>query len=152
MDPPNYTTHNGDICLVDYATTHTILWNKKYFSNLTFASINVNTISSFVNLIQGFGRAIIILLGGIKFIIDDALYSAESKRNFFSFKDIRWNGYHIKTMNKNNIKYLYITSFIFGQKHLLQKVPIFIFIFMGCITQPLDPLKYMLSRIKSYMT
>ena len=50
-------------------------------------------------------------------------------------------------MNKNNIKNLYITSFIFGQKHLLEKVPIFIFIFifMGCITQPLDPLKYMLS-------
>ena len=66
MDPPNYTTHNGDICLVDYATTHTILWNKKYFSNLTFASINVNTISSFVNPIQGFRRAIIVLLGGIK--------------------------------------------------------------------------------------
>ena len=120
MDPPNYTTHNEDICLVDCATTHTILWNKKYFLNLTFASINVNTISSFVNPIQGFRRAIIILLGGIKFIIDDALYYAESKRNFLSFKDIRWNGYHIKTMNKNNIKNLYITSFIFGQKHLLE--------------------------------
>ena len=98
MDLPNYTTHNEDIGLVDCATTHTILWDKNYFSNLTFPLINVNTISGFVNLIQGFKRVIIILLGGIKFTIDDAFYSAKSKRNFLSFKDISWNRYHIQTM------------------------------------------------------
>lgn len=40
---------------------HIILHEKKYFSNLTLAKSNVNTISGPINLIQGFERAIIIL-------------------------------------------------------------------------------------------
>ena len=32
----------GDIYLVDSATTHTILWNQKYFLNLTLLKANVN--------------------------------------------------------------------------------------------------------------
>ena len=35
----------GDACLVDCATTHTILRDKKYFSNLTLVPFNVQTIS-----------------------------------------------------------------------------------------------------------
>ena len=51
----------GDTCLVDCATTHTILHDKKYFSNITLVQSNVNIISSHVDLTKGFKKATIIL-------------------------------------------------------------------------------------------
>ena len=93
----------GDACLVDCSTTHTILHDKKYFSNLTLVPFNVQTISSLVDLIKGSERATIVLPDGTKFQIDDALYSNKSNRNLLSFKDIRQNGYHIETMNHNGM-------------------------------------------------
>ena len=108
----------GDACLVDCAITHTILRDKKYFSNLTLVPFNVQTISSPVNLIRGSGRATIVLPNGTKFQIDDALYSNKSNRNLLSFKDIRQHGYHIETMNDNGNEYLLITK----QKHILEQL------------------------------
>ena len=65
MDPSseliNYMSSVGDACLADYATTHTILRNKKYFSNFTLVQSNVHTISGPVNLIKGSGKVTIIL-------------------------------------------------------------------------------------------
>ena len=65
---------HGDVCFVDCATTHTILRDKKYFSNLTLVSFNVQTISGPVNLIKGSGTPTIVMPNGTKFQIDDALY------------------------------------------------------------------------------
>ena len=42
----------GDICLADCATTHSILQQKKYFSQLTLAPSNVTSISGPVNLLR----------------------------------------------------------------------------------------------------
>ena len=78
----------GDTCLVDCATTHTILRDKKYFSNLTLVQSNLNTISCPINLIKGFGRATIILLSDTQFQITDVLYFDALNRNLLSFKDI----------------------------------------------------------------
>ena len=89
----------GDICLADCATTHSILQQKKYFSQLTLAPTNVTTISGPVNLINGSDKATIILPGGTILHLQDALYSTQSKRNLLSFKDICWNGYHLETMS-----------------------------------------------------
>ena len=65
MDPSseliNYMSSIGDACLADRATTHTILRDKKYFSNFTLAQSIVNTISRPVDLIKGSGKATIIL-------------------------------------------------------------------------------------------
>ena len=47
-----------------------------------------------------------------RFHINDALYFDTSKRKFLSFKDIHRNGYHIETMNEDNVEYLYITFVI----------------------------------------
>ena len=80
-----------DACLVECATTHTILRDKKYFSNLTLVSFNVQTISGPVDLIKGSGRATIVLPNNTKFQINDALYSNKSNQNLLSFKDIRRN-------------------------------------------------------------
>ena len=67
-----------DACLVDCVTTHTILCDKKYFSNLTLVPFNFQIISGPVDLIKDFGRATIILPNGTKFQIDDTLYSNKS--------------------------------------------------------------------------
>ena len=126
MDPSselfNYMSSVSDVCLVDCATTHTILRDKNYFSNFTLAQSNVHTISGPVNLIKGSGKATIILLKGTKLQIEDALYSNKSSRNLLSFKDIRRNGYHIETMNHNANEYLLITSIIYGQKCILEQL------------------------------
>ena len=67
------------------------------------------------------------LPNGTRFHINDVLYSSNSRRNLLSFKDVRRNGYHIETINEDNIKYLYITSIIFGQKLIMEKPSIFSF-------------------------
>lgn len=40
----NYITHHKDVCLRYCAVTHAILRDEKYLLNLTFVTINVNTI------------------------------------------------------------------------------------------------------------
>ncbi|PIN07745.1 hypothetical protein CDL12_19688 [Handroanthus impetiginosus] len=114
-----------EICLADSATTHTILRNKKYFSCLMMREANVTTISGSTNLIEGSRKANILLPGGTRFVIDDALFSSKSQRNLLSFKDIRRNGYHIETTNDENIEYLQITMILLGKKCILEKLPAF---------------------------
>ena len=126
MDPSseliNYMPSVGDACLVNCATTHKILRDKKYFSNFTLAQSNVHTISGPVDLIKGFDKATIILPKGTKLKIEDALYSNKSSRNLLSFKDIGRNGYHIETMNHDKNEYLLITSIIYGQKCIWEQL------------------------------
>ena len=116
-----------DFCLADSATTHTILKDKKYFQQLILSKAKVNTILGSSNLIEGSGRANIMLPKRTKNCIDDVLYFFKSKRNLLSFKDIRGNGYHFKTNNEGSEEYLYITSMISEQKLVLEKVSIFSF-------------------------
>ena len=115
MDPSHtlihHITSNVNACLIDSAITHTILDDKKYFSNFSLFKSNGNTISGHVNLIQGFEKATIILPSRTKIHINDALYFAKSKRNLLSFKDIRQNGYNIETINNDSNKYLYFRYF-----------------------------------------
>lgn len=89
------STNGEDLCLVDSATTHTILKDKKYFSQLVMKEISVSTISGSTRIIEGSGRANVLLPGGTKLEIIDALYSPKSQRNLLSFKDIRkkWISY-----------------------------------------------------------
>ena len=114
-----------DICLVDSATTHTILRGQKYFSHITLVEANVNTISGPIDLIDGSGRATIMLPCGMIFHINDALYSVRSRRNMLSFKDIRHNGYHIETTYDNNKAYLCITHIVSSHKLVVEKSPTF---------------------------
>lgn len=83
---------------------------------------NVSTISSSIKLIEGFERAELLLLGGTQFYINNALYSTKSKGNLLSFKDIRWNGYHIMATNECNIKCLCITSIISSKECIMEKL------------------------------
>ena len=53
--------NKGDVCLANYATTHTILRDKIYFLDLTLTNVNVSTTSSIEKLIEGSKRANIML-------------------------------------------------------------------------------------------
>jgi transposase InsO family protein len=82
-------------------------------------------VSGNTKMIEYFGRANILLPRGTQLNIANALYSSKSHRNLLSFKDIRQNGYHIETMNEENVEYLYITKVISGRKCTLEKLPEF---------------------------
>ena len=88
----NSKGNDEELCLVDSATMYTIMKDKKYFSNLTLGTTNINTISGSTNLIEGFGGANIMLSGGTQFVIHDALLSSRSRKNLLSFKDIHRKG------------------------------------------------------------
>ena len=120
-----FSIGDNDMCLADSASTHTILKDKKLFSFLIMQGSDVNTISGSAKLIKGSGRANILLPGGTKIHIDDALYSTKSQRNLLSFKDIQQNGYHIETTNEDNTEYLYITNVVSGKKNILENLPVF---------------------------
>ena len=51
--------NSHDICLIDCATTHTILQDRKYFVSLIMKKVNVNTISGCANLIEDLGEPIL---------------------------------------------------------------------------------------------
>ena len=49
------------LCLIDSATTYTILNSNKFLSCLIMRDINFSIIYSITNIFEGFGRAIIVL-------------------------------------------------------------------------------------------
>ena len=110
-------------CLVDSGTTHTILKDREYFSQLTMFQANVNTISGTAKLIEGSGKACMMFPNGTKLIINNALYSSKSRRNLISFKDVRQNGYHLETMTTDQKEYLCLTTEKHGKKHIHEKLP-----------------------------
>ena len=63
----------------------------KYFSQLHLGETNIHTISGTSNLIEGPGRACILLPKGTK-LIDDALYSSRSRRNLLRYSK-EWLSY-----------------------------------------------------------
>ena len=103
-------------CLVDSASTHTILRDKGYFNSLSKYDGPVITISGLSKIIEGSGEALILLPNNTRLKITNALFSPKSKRNLLSFKDIRLNGYHLETREENKVEYLYVTRIKDGQK------------------------------------
>ena len=59
MDPK--ISASDDTCLVDSGTTHTILKNQKFFSDLIYNTSNVSTIAGPAKIIEGYGRAHVVL-------------------------------------------------------------------------------------------
>ena len=67
-----------NICLVDSGTTHSILKCQKFFSTLEHNKQNVSTIAGSAQIIEGSGRAHILLPNGTHLFIQNALYSSSS--------------------------------------------------------------------------
>ena len=70
------------------------------------------------NLIEGYGKAHIMLSNGTILTIKEALYSPRSGRMLLSFRDIRDNHYHIETTEDNGSKFVCITSYEYGPKRI----------------------------------
>ena len=114
----------GEVCcLADSATTHTILKDKIYFSNLSPIHTSVTTVDGpSKTKIEGYGKAHFMLSNGTEFTINEALYSPRSWRTLLSFKDIRANHYHIETTEEKGVEYLCLTSHLYGRKRTLEKM------------------------------
>ena len=96
-----------ELCLVDSATTNTILREIKYFQTLTKSKGKVMTIAGRDAVIVGSGRTIIILPMDTQLVIEDAHLYPDSTRTLLSYKDISHNGFHIETHNDNKMKNIY---------------------------------------------
>ncbi|KAK6131094.1 hypothetical protein DH2020_035170 [Rehmannia glutinosa] len=114
-------TEEKDYCLLDSATTHSILTNKVYFSSVKLCKAQVITISGPIEIIEGFGNATLMLPNGTILQIENALLSSRSKRNLLSFKDVRNNRYHLETLNDHDKECLCITSYKMGKKNVHEK-------------------------------
>ena len=68
------TFHDGDLCLINNATTNKILKGKKYFEYLTLTKANVTIISDSTDMIIESIKANIILPNNTKLSIKDALH------------------------------------------------------------------------------
>ncbi|KAI3457947.1 hypothetical protein Pfo_014610 [Paulownia fortunei] len=97
-----------DYCLLDSTATYSILTNKIYFS-------------SPIEIIDGSGNVIIILLIGTTLQIENALLSDRSKRNLLSFKGVRHNGYYLEILIENNKKCICITSYEMKKRTIHEK-------------------------------
>ena len=90
-----------ELCLVDSATTNSILREMKYFQTLEKMNGDILTIVGRDTVIVGTGRAIFTLPGGTQVTIEDALLYPDSSRTLISYRDIRKNGFHIETHEDN---------------------------------------------------
>ena len=88
------STSDDDMCLIDSATTYTILKSNKFFSCLVMRDINVSIIYSTTNIWRLWKSYY--------------TYTKKLNRNLLSVKDICLNRYTINTNNEKDMKYLYI--------------------------------------------
>jgi len=109
---------DGEMCLVDSCTTHTILREVKFFQTLTKREGQVLTIAGRDATIVGSGRATIILPMGTQIQIEDALLYPDS----LSYRDIWKNGIHEETYEEHNEEFLLFTKDIGYGKQTFEKV------------------------------
>jgi hypothetical protein len=103
-------TIKEELCLVDSAITNTILRETKYIQTLTKRKEDVTTITGSNKAIIGSGRATFTLPMGTTIVIQNALLYPESRHTLISFKDIRSNNFHLKTVKMDNKEYLLLTK------------------------------------------
>jgi hypothetical protein len=95
---------------VDSCTSNTILREIKYFETLTKRTGNILTIIGRDACIVGSRKATTILFMCTQVPIKNALLYHDSTYTLLSYKDIRKNGLHIVTHEKNNEECLLITK------------------------------------------
>ena len=109
-------------CLADSATIHTVLRERIYFTNFIPKNAPLTTLACPSNLIEGYGKARIMLSNGTILTSAEALYSLRSGRTLLSFTDIRDNNYHAETHVENGVEFLCITSYEYSLKRILEKM------------------------------
>ncbi|KAM2304617.1 hypothetical protein ACFXTH_024303 [Malus domestica] len=109
-------------CMADSATIHTILRERHYFTNFIPKNASLTTLSGSSSLIEGYRNARIMLCNGTVLTIKDVIYSPRSGKMLLSFIDIGNNQYHVETTEENGSKFICITSYEYGQKHIHDKL------------------------------
>jgi peptide/histidine transporter 3/4 len=112
-----------ELCLVDSATTNSILRELKYFQTLKKMNEDILTIAGRDTVIVGTGHAIFTLPNGTQVTIEDALLYPNSSHTLISYQDIRKNGFHIETHEDNKEEYLLLTKDYGYGKQVLEKIP-----------------------------
>lgn len=99
-------------CLVDSATTHVILKDKRFFTNLdaSRAPKTIKTLGGSTTIAKGVGPAQVILPGGSTINITYAIYAPKASRNLLSFADLRKNGFHINTASSSGVECLQLVD------------------------------------------
>ena len=73
---------SGEVsCMIDSATTHTILREHIYFTNFVPKNAPLTTLSGSSNLIERYGKARIMLSSGTILTIDEALLFSTFQKN-----------------------------------------------------------------------
>ncbi|KAM2419289.1 hypothetical protein ACFXTH_025893 [Malus domestica] len=108
--------------LTGSATTHTILHERHYFTNLIPKKAHLTTLSGSSNLIEGYGKTCIMLSNATILTIKEALYSPRFGRTLMSYRDIRDNQYHLETTEDNGFEFFCITSYEYAQKYIHEKL------------------------------
>ena len=85
MDHGMHDTEDN-FCLVDSGTTHTILKNHNFFSELVFNIRIVSTIAGSAQIIEGSEIAHVMLPNGTNIFIKDALFPSSSRRTCLVLK------------------------------------------------------------------
>lgn len=89
--------------LLDSTTTDTIFYDKKYFSYLGHVMTKyVTTITGSHLVSYQIGRACLVMPRGTRICVSRVVYSPTFTRNLLSFQDIRRNGLHLFTAEKDN--------------------------------------------------
>ncbi|GKA51598.1 disease resistance CC-NBS-LRR class family protein [Tanacetum coccineum] len=97
--------------------------------NNTYHAPQVNNLNQKSNkvgstkLIDGVGKANVVLPNGTQLLIDNALFSLKSKRNLLSFRCIYHNGYDTQSRTIGNKKYLHIIN----ENQVFEKLPMLYF-------------------------
>ena len=105
--------------IVGYPAPYLSVKSSSLYQNLTN---KICQLQLHLQIIEGSGRAHILLPNGNHLFIKNALYSSNSRRNLLSFKDIRMNEYYIETKNnKGNKEFLCTISNVGSQNLTLEK-------------------------------
>ncbi|GJV63667.1 retrovirus-related pol polyprotein from transposon TNT 1-94 [Tanacetum coccineum] len=119
LNDAQYQAKDGELCIADSGATHSILKSKKYFFELKPTKGTIDTTSGPTNLIDGVGKANVVLPNGTQLLIENALFSLKSKRNLLSFRNIYHNGYDTRSRTIGNKKYLNIIN----ENQIFEKLP-----------------------------
>ncbi|KAJ1270167.1 hypothetical protein BS78_06G033900 [Paspalum vaginatum] len=119
---PDVNSPKEELCLVDSCTTNSILTEMEYFQTLKKREGNVLTIVGRDALIFGSGRTIVTLPMGTQIVIEDALLYPDSIHTLLSYRDIRKNGFHVKTHVENKEEYLHLTKLTGYGKQICEEI------------------------------
>lgn len=95
-------------CVIDNGTSHTILRDPRFFSEIIPLNRLITTITGQKRLEEGYGPTTIILPNRTVIRVKSAIYAPTATQNLISFRDVRDNELHIHTSIDADTEVLHI--------------------------------------------